>query len=186
MSVQLSKCGWAWLVCGRRLLIWQYKQNGPSKWQSVSQCRELTLPPSDLAHRAELVIVYTSKKASTPSCIAVSPEAVRYWPSIAHEGSWIEESTDLQVTNSWFCVWNRASFSVNCIIFFVGDLKIFLFFSYTHMILFNQLRKQFLKHEFDHAKCNKMALSFYTKPDTPFKAYVKSQILKAVRPIRTM
>lgn len=88
--------------------------------------------------------------------------------------------------NSWFCVWNRASFSVNCIIFFVGDLKIFLFFSYTHMILFNQLRKQFLKHEFDHAKCNKMALSFYTKPDTPFKAYVKSQILKAVRPIRTM
>jgi nuclear pore complex protein Nup133 len=98
VSVQLSNCGWAWLVCGRRLLIWQYKQNGPSKWQSVSQCRELTLPPSDLAHRAELVIVFTSKKAPTPSCIAVSPEgAVRYWPSIAHEGSWIEECADLQV-----------------------------------------------------------------------------------------
>ncbi|CAB3374512.1 Hypothetical predicted protein [Cloeon dipterum] len=96
VSVRLSKSGWAWLVCGRRLLVWQYRQDGQSKWASVSQCRELTLPPSDLAHRAELVTVFTHKKASVPSCIAVTPEgAVRYWASVAHEGSWIEENADL-------------------------------------------------------------------------------------------
>jgi len=78
-------------------LVWQYRQDGPSKWTSVSQCRELTLPPSDLAHRADLVTVYLHKKATVPSCIAVSPEgAVRYWASVAHEGSWIEENADLQ------------------------------------------------------------------------------------------
>lgn len=32
-----------------------------------------------------------------PSCIAVSPEGtVRYWPSIAHEGTSVEDSADLQ------------------------------------------------------------------------------------------
>lgn len=32
-----------------------------------------------------------------PSCIAVSPEGlVRYWPSIAHEGTSVEETADLQ------------------------------------------------------------------------------------------
>ncbi|XP_059475123.1 nuclear pore complex protein Nup133 isoform X2 [Neocloeon triangulifer] len=96
VSVELSKSGWAWLVSGRRLLVWQYRQDGQSKWTSVSQCRELTLPPSDLAHRAQLVTVFSHKKASVPSCIAVSPEgAVRYWASVAHEGSWIEENADL-------------------------------------------------------------------------------------------
>lgn len=146
MSVQLSKCGWAWLVCGRRLLIWQYKQNGPSKWQSVSQCRELTLPPSDLAHRAELVIVYTSKKASTPSCIAVSPEgAVRYWPSIAHEGSWIEESTDLQVTAGFLCGTELFQCQLsNFLCWRSGNFPVFS--PYSHIILFSQLQKQSLKH----------------------------------------
>lgn len=34
-----------------------------------------------------------------PSCIAASPEGfVRYWPSIAHEGSYFEVSTELQVS----------------------------------------------------------------------------------------
>ena len=32
-----------------------------------------------------------------PSCIAVSPEGtVRYWPSIAHEGTSVEDNADLQ------------------------------------------------------------------------------------------
>ena len=34
-----------------------------------------------------------------PSCVAASPEGfVRYWPSIAHEGSYFEVSTELQVS----------------------------------------------------------------------------------------
>ena len=62
MSVHISPNGWAWLVCGRRLLIWQYKQTLDAVRQRKTYsnpCRELTLPPSELAHRADLVWVYT-------------------------------------------------------------------------------------------------------------------------------
>ncbi|XP_069672597.1 nuclear pore complex protein Nup133 isoform X3 [Periplaneta americana] len=100
VSVRISPDGWAWFVCGRRLLIWQYKQTtdaGKQRRLLNSQCRELTLPPSDLAHRADLVSVYTAESNQVPSCIAVSPEGtVRYWPSIAHEGTSVEDNADLQ------------------------------------------------------------------------------------------
>lgn len=49
-------------MCGRRLLIWQYKQTPIMTQQRrppSTQCRELTLPASELAHRADLVWVYT-------------------------------------------------------------------------------------------------------------------------------
>ncbi|XP_076054579.1 nuclear pore complex protein Nup133 isoform X2 [Oratosquilla oratoria] len=96
MSAQLDPSGWAWLVCGRRLLIWRYRPEGEKRLANT-QFRELTLPPSDLAHRAQLVTVYASSENQVPSCIAVSPEGfVRYWPSIAHEGSYHEVSTELQ------------------------------------------------------------------------------------------
>ena len=45
VSVTLSENGWAWLVSGRRLVVWRY--NGVGR----AQCRELSLPPSDLKHR---------------------------------------------------------------------------------------------------------------------------------------
>ena len=64
VSVRISPDGWAWFVCGRRLLIWQYKQisdGGKQRRLVSSQCRELTLPPSDLAHRVDLVSVYTAE-----------------------------------------------------------------------------------------------------------------------------
>ncbi|KAJ9592509.1 hypothetical protein L9F63_015826, partial [Diploptera punctata] len=100
VSVRISPDGWAWFVCGRRLLIWQYKQisdGGKQRRMVSSQCRELTLPPSDLAHRVDLVSVYTAEGSQVPSCIAVSPEGtVRYWPSIAHEGTSVEDNADLQ------------------------------------------------------------------------------------------
>ncbi|XP_068231574.1 nuclear pore complex protein Nup133 [Palaemon carinicauda] len=90
MSAVLSPCGWAWLVYGRRLLVWCYRN-------VKYQFRELTLPPSDLAHRAQLVVVYSANEGQVPSCVAASPEGfVRYWPSIAHEGSYFEVSTELQ------------------------------------------------------------------------------------------
>lgn len=79
VSARISECGYAWVVCGRRLLIWQYRQpiqyNTPQRKQVLSsQCFELQLPQSDLAHRAELVSVFISSASHTPSCIAVSPE----------------------------------------------------------------------------------------------------------------
>ncbi|KAF5280860.1 hypothetical protein FQR65_LT03009 [Abscondita terminalis] len=103
VSSRISECGYAWVVCGRRLLIWQYRQSvglmaTPQKKQLVnSQCFELLLPQSDLAHRAELVSVFVSSTSHTPSCIAVSPEGVvRYWPSVIHDGVSIEQISNLQ------------------------------------------------------------------------------------------
>ena len=90
------------MVCGRRLLIWQYRQSPvltdtPSKKSLLNQCFELQLPQSDLAHRAELVSVFVSSGSTTPSCIAVSPEGVvRYWPAIVHEGVSVEQHVSLQ------------------------------------------------------------------------------------------
>ncbi|KAG5890186.1 hypothetical protein JTB14_010650 [Gonioctena quinquepunctata] len=104
VSARISECGFAWVVCGRRLLIWQYRQSLSSatgtpqrKHGSINQCFELQLPQSDLAHRAELVSVFISAGCNTPSCIAVSPEGVlRYWPAVAHEGVTVEQTVDLQ------------------------------------------------------------------------------------------
>ena len=96
ISVSLSVNGWAWLVHGRRLVVWRYNRLDNNKHFSAN-CRELTLPPSDLAHNAKLVNVYAANENQTPSCIAVSPEGlIRYWPSIAHSGSSYEINSDLQ------------------------------------------------------------------------------------------
>ncbi|EFA05993.1 Nuclear pore complex protein Nup133-like Protein [Tribolium castaneum] len=103
VSARISKLGYLWVVCGRRLLIWQYRQSPvlldtPSKKTSLlNQCFELQLPQSDLAHRAELVSVFVNSDSNTPSCIAVSPEGVvRYWPAIVHEGISVEQHVSLQ------------------------------------------------------------------------------------------
>lgn len=105
VSARISNYGFAWVVCGRRLLIWQYRQSPhnldshtPSKKShQLNQCFELQLPQSDLAHRAELVSVFVNSGSNTPSCIAVSPEGVvRYWPAIVHEGVSVEQQVSLQ------------------------------------------------------------------------------------------
>lgn len=62
VSVRISNEGWAWFVCGRRLLVWRCKgttEEGKRHFIN-NQCRELTLPSSDLAYRAELVVIYTA------------------------------------------------------------------------------------------------------------------------------
>lgn len=81
VSARISECGYAWVVCGRRLLVWQYKKFNSNttttplrKQVSTNQCYELQLPQSDLAHRAELVSVYFNNGSQTACCIAVSPE----------------------------------------------------------------------------------------------------------------
>lgn len=95
-------------MCGRQLVIWKYSKSAgantvstPSRKSiavSSPKSHELTLPPSDLAHKSDLVAVYCSEADSVPSCIAVSPEGtVRYWDSIAHENFFVEINADLQV-----------------------------------------------------------------------------------------
>ena len=91
VTVRLGRHGWAWLVSGRRLVVWRYTTGG-----GRAQCRELSLPPSDLAHRADLCLVGQGEGGQTPFCLAVSPEGVvRYWPSIAQEGTSSEISAEL-------------------------------------------------------------------------------------------
>ena len=107
-SVNLSDNGWAWFVSGRQLVIWRYAKvtgntttAGSRKSVAVMSPKayELTLPPSDLAHKADLVTVFCSEPQSTvPCCIAVSPEGiVRYWDLVTHENLFIEINADLQV-----------------------------------------------------------------------------------------
>ena len=94
VSVCLSPNGWAWLVHGRRLLVWRYQSSTSAT--SSRTCRELTLPPSDLSHHARLVNVVAAASSQTPACLAVSPEGTaRYWPCVAHETSSVELAVDL-------------------------------------------------------------------------------------------
>lgn len=82
MTARISECGFAWVVCGRKLLIWQYRQSQtfigtPQRRQTIlNHCYELQLPQSDLAHRAELVSVFPTPGSHVPCCIAVSPEGM--------------------------------------------------------------------------------------------------------------
>jgi len=61
-------------------------------------CKELTLPPSDLAHSADRVCVIPGgSDGQAASCVAVSPEGVvRYWSNIAFETSSMEISAELK------------------------------------------------------------------------------------------
>lgn len=108
VSVNYAKNGWAWAVSGRKLLIWQYKNQSKVtseagkllKTQSgrniASQCRELTLPHCDIGHKARLITVFFPEGSQTASCLAVSTTGdVRFWPSITNATS-IEENGILQ------------------------------------------------------------------------------------------
>ncbi|KAH8382783.1 hypothetical protein KR009_005236 [Drosophila setifemur] len=104
VSAKVSQNGWAWVVQGRRLLIWQYKDQGkpgspprvgkPNRRAGgLAQCRELTLPYSDLGHKSELISVFQTEGQQMASCIAVSSTGdVRYWSSIAHDGNSVDLS----------------------------------------------------------------------------------------------
>ncbi|XP_055536307.1 nuclear pore complex protein Nup133 [Wyeomyia smithii] len=112
VSINYSPIGWAWLVHGRRLLIWQYRESHLKAMSSASgamdnlptprralasQCRQLTLPHCDIGHKATLVSVFICEGHQMASCLAVSPAGdVRYWPSIAHDGSSIDECNILE------------------------------------------------------------------------------------------
>uniref|UniRef100_A0A182R889 Nucleoporin Nup133/Nup155-like N-terminal domain-containing protein n=1 Tax=Anopheles funestus TaxID=62324 RepID=A0A182R889_ANOFN len=111
VSVNYSQNGWAWLVQGRRLFVWQYRDNPSQKTGAgfgaetfatprrpyAGQCRQLTLPHCDIGHKASLVTVFVNEGHQMASCLAVSPAGdVRYWQSIAHDGSSIDENNILE------------------------------------------------------------------------------------------
>ncbi|XP_033628946.1 nuclear pore complex protein Nup133-like [Asterias rubens] len=94
VSVHIHPSGWACVVCGRRLFVWRYKHTHIAK---ATFCKELSLPPSELSHKADLVcLIPASRDNQSVTVMAVSPEGIiRYWPNIASEGTYSESSADL-------------------------------------------------------------------------------------------
>ncbi|KAG7485947.1 nuclear pore complex protein Nup133 [Solea senegalensis] len=100
ISVKVDESGWAWMVCGERLIIWKICQTAVAK---LSVCKELQLPVSEYSHTADLVAVTAATAASletasaqSVSVVAVTTEGTaRYWPSLAHEGKYTETDVDL-------------------------------------------------------------------------------------------
>lgn len=101
VSVSCSSNGWAWAVFDRKLYVWQYREPAktnpmevmtPQRRTLSGQCRILTLPHSDIGHKAQLITVIVSEGHQMASCLASSPTGeVRYWPSIANDGASIDE-----------------------------------------------------------------------------------------------
>ncbi|XP_028162513.1 nuclear pore complex protein Nup133-like [Ostrinia furnacalis] len=101
VSVRLSPCGWCWLVAGRRVVAWPREPAAGAAPASPApappaQARELTLPQTDLAHKADLVELFYEDGAQMPSCVGVSPEGVvRYWWSVGHASAMADVSCEL-------------------------------------------------------------------------------------------
>ncbi|NXH14436.1 NU133 protein, partial [Bucco capensis] len=98
LSVQVDESGWAWLVHKEGLIIWKFGQSPVAK---LSLCKELQLPPSDSQWSSNLAAISClSSSGEAPSLqslaimVATSEGSVRYWPNLAHEGSYTETFTD--------------------------------------------------------------------------------------------
>uniref|UniRef100_A0A3Q2D098 Nuclear pore complex protein Nup133 n=1 Tax=Cyprinodon variegatus TaxID=28743 RepID=A0A3Q2D098_CYPVA len=98
ISVKVNESGWAWMVCGEKLIIWKICQTAVAK---LSVCKELQLPSSDYTFSADLVALTSTtplKMAAVQSVsvLAVAAEGTaRFWPSLAHEGSYSESDVNL-------------------------------------------------------------------------------------------
>uniref|UniRef100_A0A8B9HKR4 Nucleoporin 133 n=1 Tax=Astyanax mexicanus TaxID=7994 RepID=A0A8B9HKR4_ASTMX len=98
ISVKVDESGWAWMVCGERLIIWKICQTPVAK---LSVCKDLQLAPSEYTYSADLISISSSSPLESATVqsvyvLAVSPEGfARFWPSLAHEGTYTETHTDL-------------------------------------------------------------------------------------------
>uniref|UniRef100_A0A8C1D1K6 Nucleoporin 133 n=1 Tax=Cyprinus carpio carpio TaxID=630221 RepID=A0A8C1D1K6_CYPCA len=98
ISVKVEASGWAWMVCGEQLIIWKVSQTSVAK---LSVCKDLQLPSSEFVYSADLISITSSRPLdSAPiqsvSALAVSPDgSARFWPSLAHDGTYTETSLDL-------------------------------------------------------------------------------------------
>lgn len=101
ISCRLDPNGWAWMVCGRKLYVWKYSVD-QSRKTSIA-CRELTLPPSELVHSANLICIVSNASSSNPSCIAINPEGhITYWSNIANGSSTVTVNADIPVFYSFY------------------------------------------------------------------------------------
>uniref|UniRef100_A0A6Q2XRS8 Nuclear pore complex protein Nup133 n=1 Tax=Esox lucius TaxID=8010 RepID=A0A6Q2XRS8_ESOLU len=95
ISVKVEDSGWAWMVCGERLIIWKICQTAVAK---CSVCKDLQLPTSEYAYSADLIAISSPSPLETATSIfviAVSPNGTaRFWPSLAHEGNYSETVAD--------------------------------------------------------------------------------------------
>ncbi|XP_036955360.1 nuclear pore complex protein Nup133 [Acanthopagrus latus] len=98
ISVKVNESGWAWMVCGEKLIIWKICQTAVAK---LSVCKELQLPSSEYNYTADLVAVTSaapleSAGVQSISVLAVAVEGTaRLWPSLAKEGNYTETDVDL-------------------------------------------------------------------------------------------
>uniref|UniRef100_A0A665TYX7 Nucleoporin Nup133/Nup155-like C-terminal domain-containing protein n=1 Tax=Echeneis naucrates TaxID=173247 RepID=A0A665TYX7_ECHNA len=98
ISVKVNESGWAWMVCGERLIIWKICQTAVAK---LSVCKELQLPSSEYNYTADLIAVASVAPLETAAVQAISVLAVategtaRFWPSLAQEGNYTETDVDL-------------------------------------------------------------------------------------------
>uniref|UniRef100_A0A673Y3I9 Nuclear pore complex protein Nup133 n=1 Tax=Salmo trutta TaxID=8032 RepID=A0A673Y3I9_SALTR len=82
ISVKVDESGWAWMVCGERLIIWKICQTAVAKVQISS-------------HGCLLLWDFVLN-AQSISVMAVAPEGTaRFWPSLAHEGNYAETVVDM-------------------------------------------------------------------------------------------
>ncbi|KAJ8002012.1 hypothetical protein DPEC_G00175370 [Dallia pectoralis] len=97
ISVKVEDSGWAWMVCGERLIIWKICQTAVAK---LSVCKDLQLPSSEFTYTADLIGISSSSPLETATVqsifvMAVSPSGTaRFWPSLAHEGTYTETVAD--------------------------------------------------------------------------------------------
>ncbi|KAM6185565.1 nuclear pore complex protein Nup133 [Rhynchocyon petersi] len=98
LTVHIDECGWAYLVCREKLIVWK---TGPSFITKLSVCKELQLPPSDFQSSTDLVALsYSAASGEAHSLQSVAVMAattegnVRYWQSLAHEDNYTETFVD--------------------------------------------------------------------------------------------
>ncbi|XP_072437718.1 nuclear pore complex protein Nup133 isoform X3 [Chiloscyllium punctatum] len=103
LSVKISENGWAWLVCGEKLIVWKIGQMPISKF---SVCKEFQLPPCDLPYVADLVALSHPDEYSSLQSVSVMAASrqgvICYWPNMTHEESCTEIALDFG--NDWKCL----------------------------------------------------------------------------------
>ncbi|XP_071765101.1 nuclear pore complex protein Nup133 [Centroberyx gerrardi] len=116
ISVKVDESGWAWMVCGERLIIWKICQTAVAK---LSVCKELQLPGSEFAYTADLVAVASPAPLETAavqsiSVLAVSSEGMaRFWPSLTQEGNYTETDLDMEELCNFVVAVRGGSFVVS-------------------------------------------------------------------------
>ncbi|XP_057700536.1 nuclear pore complex protein Nup133 isoform X2 [Corythoichthys intestinalis] len=116
ISVKVSESGWAWMVCGDRLIIWKISQTAVTK---LSVCKELQLPNSQYNYTADHVAVTSTGPLEVApvqglSVLAVAAEGTaRLWPSLSQEGNYSEADLDLGDLCSFVVTVTDGSFVVS-------------------------------------------------------------------------